>query len=216
MSIDSVPAQVRTMVGRPVYPLLKRFGDCLVSSLVLGLGAPVFLVIAILVKVQDGGPVIYSHERVGRGGRRFQFFKFRSMVLDADRIKAELLESNESDGPIFKMKQDPRVTRVGRVLRRFSLDELPQFWNVLRGDMSLVGPRPHLQSEIDACPDYPMERLSVAPGLVCLREVGGRSDMTFAQWLETDLDYVRRRSLWLDLRILCRLIPAVLTARGAY
>jgi len=198
------------------YSVLKRVGDIAGSGLALVVLSPVMGAIALFVVLQDRGPVLYSQDRVGRDGKAFRFYKFRSMVRDADRRKKELARANEADGPIFKMKDDPRVTAVGRFLRRYSLDELPQFWNVLRGDMSLVGPRPHLPTEIANCADYPRERLSVPPGIVCLREVGGRSELTFRQWLESDLEYVRRRSLWLDLSILLRAIPAVLFARGAY
>jgi len=191
------------------YSVLKRVGDIAGSGLALVVLSPVMGAIALFVVLQDRGPVLYSQDRVGRDGKTFRFYKFRSMVRDADRRKKELARANEADGPIFKMKDDPRVTAVGRFLRRYSLDELPQFWNVLRGDMSLVGPRPHLPTEIANCADYPRERLSVPPGIVCLREVGGRSELTFRQWLESDLEYVRRRSLWLDLSILLRAIPAV-------
>jgi lipopolysaccharide/colanic/teichoic acid biosynthesis glycosyltransferase len=216
MSVESAPMEAQSAGTVRIYPVLKRLGDIVASLAALAILSPVFVLIALLVKVQDRGPVFYCHDRVGRGGRLFRFYKFRSMVSDADRIKADLSDENEADGPIFKMKQDPRVTRVGRILRRFSLDELPQFWNVLRGDMSLVGPRPHLPSEIAACPDYPRERFTVPPGLICLREVNGRSQLTFAEWLESDLEYVRRRSVWLDLHILLRAIPAIVFARGAY
>lgn len=197
-------------------PRLKRLIDLVVAGGALILLAPVFVVIAALIYLEDRGPLIYRQERVGRGGRTFGFFKFRSMVVNADALKAQLSAQNEATGPIFKMKNDPRVTRTGRILRRYSLDELPQLWNVLIGDMSLVGPRPHLPKEIAACPSYPQERLSVSPGLLCLREVLGRSELTFEEWLALDLDYVRRQSLRLDLWILARAIPAVLRGEGAY
>ena len=180
------------------------------------IGAPVFLAVALLVWSHDRGPILFVQRRVGRDGREFDFPKFRSMVVDAEARKESLRCVNEVDGPVFKIKDDPRITRVGRFLRRTSLDELPQMWCVLRGDMSLVGPRPHLMSEIRRHSAYPMERLSVPPGLVCHREVGGRSDLTFEQWLDSDLAYVRSRSLKLDLRIFLRAIPAVIRCRGAY
>ena len=216
MSVDTATIESRSESNPMSYSVLKRVGDIAGSGLALVVLSPVMGAIALFVVLQDRGPVLYSQDRVGRDGKTFRFYKFRSMVRDADRRKKELARANEADGPIFKMKDDPRVTAVGRFLRRYSLDELPQFWNVLRGDMSLVGPRPHLPTEIANCADYPRERLSVPPGIVCLREVGGRSELTFRQWLESDLEYVRRRSIWLDLSILLRAIPAVLFARGAY
>lgn len=218
MSVETATVldQARSRGRVEPYPAVKRGLDILLSLVALLLLSPLFLVLIALVYLQDRGPVFYSQQRVGRDGVPFSFHKFRSMVVDADRIKAQLAAQNEAEGPIFKMRRDPRITPVGRILRRFSLDELPQFWNVLKGDMSLVGPRPHLPAEIAACPEYPRERLTVAPGLVCLREVGGRSELTFEQWLQSDLDYIRRRSVWLDLSILLRAIPAVVCCRGAY
>jgi len=198
------------------YATLKRGLDIVVSLLALLLLSPVYLVISLIIFLTDRGPVFFAQERVGRNGEHFSFFKFRSMVVNADALKAQLAEQNEASGPIFKMKNDPRITPIGRLLRKTSLDELPQFWNVLRGDLSLVGPRPHLQSEIDGYPDYPMERLSVIPGLICFREIQGRSGLTFERWLETDLEYVRNRSFWLDIQILLKAIPAVLLGKGAY
>jgi len=200
----------------PAYRFVKRTLDITVSSVALALLAPVFAAIAVAVAIDSRGSIFYSQVRVGKGGRAFAFHKFRSMVVDADRIKAELEGENEAAGPIFKMKSDPRVTRVGRFLRRTSLDEIPQFWNVLRGDLSLVGPRPHLPSEVAEYPDSAESRLSVVPGLVCYREVGGRSNLTFEQWIALDLEYVRNRSLRTDLSILMRAVPAILRGEGAY
>jgi lipopolysaccharide/colanic/teichoic acid biosynthesis glycosyltransferase len=194
----------------------RRTLDILVSLTALTLLAPVLATLALVVWSEDRGPVFFQQERVGRGGRRFAFYKFRSMVPHAEALKASLSQQNEATGPIFKMKDDPRVTRIGRVLRRYSLDELPQLWNVLKGDMSLVGPRPHLPRELEQCPNYPQERLSVPPGLICLREVSGRSKLTFDEWIALDLEYVRNRSLLLDLSILLRAIPAILRGDGAY
>ena len=156
---------------------------------------------------------------MGRDGREFRFYKFRSMVPNAEALKRKLAHRNEADPRIFKIQNDPRVTRTGRVLRRYSLDELPQFLNVLKGDMSLVGPRPHLPDEIAACKSaggYPQERLSVPPGLLCLREVTGRSNLSFEEWLESALRYIRQRSMATDIKILIRAIPAALRGEGAY
>jgi|GEM_PF-1396597 Sugar transferases involved in lipopolysaccharide synthesis len=217
-TVTTAPTTVATAPAPTpfLYGIVKRILDVTASLLVLLLGFPIFALIAFLIWREDRGPVLYSQSRVGRGGRQFKFYKYRSMVRNADDLKATLAARNEAEGPIFKMKDDPRITRVGRVLRRYSLDELPQFLNVLRGEMSLVGPRPHLPCEIEQCANYPAERLSVTPGLLCLREVQGRSNLTFEQWVALDLEYVRHRSLWLDIKILLRAIPAVLKAEGAY
>jgi len=197
-------------------PPLKRALDLTLASGALLILAPVFALVAAAIYAEDRGPLIYRQTRVGRGGRPFTFYKFRSMVVDADSRKAALQAQNEATGPIFKMKHDPRVTRVGRLLRRYSLDELPQLWNVLKGDMSVIGPRPHLPQEIARAAHYPLERLGVPPGLLCLREVSGRSQLTFEQWLALDLEYIQNRSVALDLLILLKALPAVLKGEGAY
>jgi lipopolysaccharide/colanic/teichoic acid biosynthesis glycosyltransferase len=177
---------------------------------------PVLLLVGLAIVLEDGGPVLYYQSRVGQNGKLFRFYKFRSMVKNADAIKEQLAALNEADGPIFKMKNDPRITRVGRFLRRSSVDELPQFINVLRGEMSLIGPRPHLPREVDLYAGRQQQRLLVQPGLVCLREVHGRSNLTFDQWVELDLLYIQNRSICTDLSILARLVPAVLKGDGAY
>ncbi|MBB6052701.1 sugar transferase [Armatimonas rosea] len=198
------------------YEALKRGMDISFSFVALLLLFPLFVTISAIIFATDRGPIIYRQKRVGRGGRLFTFYKFRSMVTNADELKAKLAHQNEASGPIFKMKNDPRITPIGRILRKTSLDELPQLWSVLRGDMSLVGPRPHLQAEIDAYEGYPLERLSVIPGLICYREICGRSSLTFERWLELDLEYIQTRSLKTDLTILLKSVPAVLLGKGAY
>ncbi len=195
---------------------VRRALDIVVSAGALLVLAPVLATIATLIWAEDRGPILFYQQRVGQQGRCFSFYKFRSMVPNAEALKDSLQAHNEADGPIFKIKRDPRVTRIGKTLRRFSLDELPQLWNVLRGDMSLVGPRPHLPRELASCPNYPLERLAVPPGLICLREVTGRSQLSFDQWIALDLEYVKNRSLWLDLSILLRALPAILRGEGAY
>lgn len=215
MSVEAISTPVQAHQSGS-YATLKRGLDIVVSLLALLLLSPVYLLISLAVFLTDRGPVFFAQQRVGRNGEHFAFYKFRSMVVNADALKAKLAAQNEASGPIFKMKNDPRITPIGRLLRKTSLDELPQFWNVLKGDLSLVGPRPHLQSEIDDYPDYPMERLSVVPGLICFREIQGRSSLSFERWLETDLEYVRHRSFALDIQILLKAIPAVLFGRGAY
>ncbi len=210
-----LPARTQIEQG-PIYETTKRVTDVAAASSLLLLLFPVFLVVAILIYLEDRGPILYYQTRVGKNGRRFRFFKFRSMIQDADGIKARLQEQNEAKGPIFKMRNDPRMTRIGRFIRRYSIDELPQLVNILRGEMSLVGPRPHLPSEVERYTEKQEKRLEVQPGLICFREVLGRSNMTFEQWVELDLLYIEHRSWSTDNTILVRLIPAVLSADGAY
>ena len=177
---------------------------------------PILLAILVAVRLDTPGPAIFVQERVGRRGRTFRFYKFRSMFVDAEVRKAEVLSRNEVDGPVFKMRRDPRVTRVGGFLRRTSLDELPQLVNVLKGEMSMVGPRPPLPREVAQYRPSDMIRLSVKPGLTCLWQIRGRSTIGFEKWMEYDREYVRNLSPWLDLSILVRTVWAVLSCRGAY
>lgn len=197
-------------------PLWKRLIDITAASLGLLMLSPVLLAIAVLIKVDSSGPVIFRQRRAGQGGRPFTMFKFRTMVTDAEALKNELIEQNEIDGPAFKIKDDPRVTRIGSLLRRTSLDELPQLCNVLMGDMTLVGPRPLPCDESESCEHWHRARLHVTPGLTCTWQISGRSEIAFDEWMRMDLDYVRNRGLWTDLRILAGTFPAVVTRRGAY
>lgn len=202
----------RTPRGRAA----KRALDIVVSAPLLVVLSPLLAAIALAVKLGDGGPVLYRWRVVGRGGRPFTSNKFRSMVVNADELKPALEVANEMSGPVFKMRDDPRITRVGRFLRRFSLDELPQLWSVLRGELSLVGPRPPLQTEYARFTDRQRAKLAVKPGITCLWQVSGRNEITdFDEWLRLDLEYIERWSLRLDLAILLRTIPAVLSGRGA-
>ena len=177
---------------------------------------PVMLLAALAIKLESRGPILYKSIRIGRGGRPFTFYKLRSMVDGADRHRHHLTHLNECDGPVFKMSRDPRVTRIGRLLRTTSVDELPQFFNVLRGDMSLVGPRPPIPEEVVAYQPWQMRRLDVRPGITCLWQISGRSRIGFEEWMRLDLEYIRRRSARMDLQILLRTIPAVLSREGAY
>jgi lipopolysaccharide/colanic/teichoic acid biosynthesis glycosyltransferase len=178
--------------------------------------APVFAVIAILIKLDSPGPVFFVQERMGYNKRRFMMIKFRTMVADAEARMAEIEHLNEKDGAIFKMKNDPRVTKLGRILRKSSLDELPQFINVLFGDMSFVGPRPlSIRDASRVGQSWQKRRFSVRPGLTCLWQVSGRSELSFEQWMKLDLEYIDHWSLLLDWWILLRTVPAVLTSRGA-
>jgi exopolysaccharide biosynthesis polyprenyl glycosylphosphotransferase len=195
---------------------LKPVLDSALAALGLLAMLPVWLVIVIAIRLDSPGPAIFVQERVGLRGRRFRFYKFRTMFVDAERRLHEVQALNETDGPVFKMRNDPRVTRVGTILRRTSLDELPQLINVLKGEMSLVGPRPPLPREVAQYRPTDMVRLSVRPGLTCLWQIRGRSNVGFDQWMEYDREYVRDISLWLDVKILFQTVWVVLSCRGAY
>ena len=195
----------------------KRFMDIVLAVMALILGSPIFLFAALLVKGTSPGPIIFSQIRVGRYGRHFRFYKFRSMYIDAEARKAELLKLNESaDGVIFKMKYDPRITPVGRFIRKFSIDELPQLFNVILGDMSLVGPRPPLPSEVRTYSLEERKRLNVTPGITCLWQVSGRSELPFSRQIALDKEYIASRSAWKDFLILLKTVPAILTGKGAW
>jgi exopolysaccharide biosynthesis polyprenyl glycosylphosphotransferase len=194
---------------------LKRCADVLGALVLLALAAPVIGLAALAIRWTSPGPVFFRQMRSGLNGHPFEMLKLRTMYVDAERRKADLIELNEMDGPVFKIAKDPRVTPVGRFLRRFSIDELPQLWNVLRGDMSLVGPRPPLPAEVSQYRNRDRRRLSMRPGLTCLWQVGGRNEVGFDDWVRLDLEYIDRWSLGSDLRILARTPSAVLRARGA-
>ena len=197
--------------------LLKRLLDVLGSISGLALLSPILLITAILIKSESVGPVFYQQERVGRWGRKFWMYKFRSMYQDADRLRASLLEDNEMDGGvIFKIRRDPRITKVGRFIRRASIDELPQLINVLKGEMSLVGPRPALQSEVDLYSLKDRRRLMLTPGITCLWQVNGRSEIPFDQQVKLDLAYMESQSLWEDIKIIAKTIPAIVSGKGAF
>jgi exopolysaccharide biosynthesis polyprenyl glycosylphosphotransferase len=196
---------------------LKRAIDFFASAVAISLGSPVFLITALLIKLEDGGPVFFRQERVGYRGRIFGMWKFRSMVTNAEAVKKQLEAANEMQGGVlFKMKLDPRVTRVGRFIRKFSIDELPQLWNVLAGDMSLVGPRPPLPREVAEYRPEERQRLLAKPGLTCLWQVSGRSEIDFAGQVKLDLEYIRSTSIWTDVKLLLMTVPAVLLGKGAY
>lgn len=194
----------------------KRALDLAVGSLLLLAALPVIAVAAILVKLDSPGPVFHRAVRVGRGGRKFTFLKLRSMQQNAEELRALLLHRNEAQGPAFKLTNDPRVTRVGRILRKTSLDELPQLLHVVQGHMSLVGPRPPFPEEVERYEPWMLRRLAVRPGLTCLWQISGRSDLSFDEWMRLDLEYVDRLSFLLDMRILLLTPAAVISGRGAY
>lgn len=195
--------------------LLKRAIDLLMAIVLLTLLSPFLLLFALLIKLTSKGPVLYRQTRCGLGGRKFTFYKFRSMRLDADLRRNELQELNERDGPAFKIRNDPRVTAVGRFMRKFSLDELPQLFNILVGDMSFVGPRPPLPAEVEMYERWQRRRLRMQPGLTCLWALEGRSELDFKRWMELDLEYIDTWSPALDWKILLKTIPVVLSGRGA-
>lgn len=209
--------EVPVLRPKPAYQFLKRTIDVCVGSLAIVLLSPVFIVSALLVRITSKGPIFFSQKRVGLQGETFTCYKFRSMVVNADEIKDTLTAENYHEDPrTFKMKRDPRITMVGFWLRRASIDELPQLLNVILGDMSLVGPRPPVPNEVRMYTAHNMGRLSVKPGLTCIWQVSGRSDISFDQQVEMDLDYIERRSTLFDLKLLLLTVPALLSCRGAY
>jgi exopolysaccharide biosynthesis polyprenyl glycosylphosphotransferase len=209
LSLSSTPRDELALVAKRVF-------DVVVSAVMLLLVAPLFAVVAVAIKLDSRGPVFFRQRRVGLHGREFVFYKFRSMVEDAESLLESLRERNEVTGPVFKMKKDPRVTAVGRFIRRTSIDELPQFWNVLKGEMSVVGPRPPTPNEVRKYKPWQRRRLSVKPGITCTWQVSGRSNIDFDRWMELDLAYIDQWSLWGDVQICLKTIPAVLGSRGAH
>ena len=198
------------------YAFAKRAFDILCAVVLLAVFFPVIAFLALAIRLTSKGPAFYRSTRVGLCGRRFYFVKLRSMYLDADARLAELMAQNEKDGPIFKIKNDPRVTPIGRFIRKYSLDELPQLFHVLMGEMSMVGPRPPLPREVETYDAESLQRLSVKPGISCYWQVMGRSNLSFEEWMELDRRYVREMTFWNDIVILCKTPAAVLRGRGAY
>ncbi len=200
----------------PVYKSLKRLFDILLSGIALVCLLPVFLITIVAIKLEDGGPAFFIQPRAGKDMKIFKMYKFRSMYVNADERLEELLEDNEQTGHAFKIKNDPRVTRVGGVIRRVSIDELPQLINIIKGDMSIVGPRPILARQMEECNEYERQRLIVQPGLTCYWQIGGRANIKWEEWVELDLDYIGDMSLWTDLKMILKTVPAVFNREGAY
>jgi exopolysaccharide biosynthesis polyprenyl glycosylphosphotransferase len=196
--------------------LVKRAMDVILALLMILLGLPVIVLIALAIKLDSPGPILFRQDRVGKNGRPFRIYKFRSMRVGAEEEQEDLLAMNEADGPLFKIRNDPRLTRVGRFLRRTSLDELPQLINVLQGQMSLVGPRPAIAYEVEQYQPWHRQRLSVHPGMTGLWQVSGRSELTFDEGVLLDIYYIEHWSPWLDLTILLRTVPKVFIGDGAY
>ena len=196
---------------------IKRGLDIVISLTALVFTSPLLLGVAIAIKLTDGGTILFWQKRVGKWGREFWFPKFRSMIVNAEAVRDDLLkQSHHQDSITFKMRYDPRVTWIGRIIRKYSIDELPQLLNVLKGEMSIVGPRPPLPSEVAKYTLRDRRRLDVKPGLTCTWQVGGRGDIPFSEQVKLDAEYVESQSLWLDIKILLKTVPAVLTGRGAY
>ena len=217
MENNSIHIDERYLNHQYVYRIIKRIFDVIAASIALIILSPVFLIVAICIKVDDPkGPVFYSQIRVGKDERHFRMYKFRSMVTNADELLAKLQSRNEVNGAMFKIKNDPRITKVGRVIRKYSLDELPQLVNVVGGSMSIVGPRPPLVSEVAEYTDYDKQRLMVKPGATGMWQVGGRNDVDFAEMVKLDLTYIQERSIWLDLKIMFETVKIMIRPNGAY
>lgn len=198
------------------YFTIKKVMDIVGSLVGIMLALPLFIGISIAIKIESRGPVFFSQERVGKNGRVFKMYKFRSMIVDAEKLLDKLAEKNEMSGPMFKMKEDPRVTKVGKFIRKTSLDELPQLFNVLKGDMSLVGPRPNLPSEVAKFNYMQRNKLLVKPGITCYWQVMGRNSIGFEEWIELDLKYIRERSLLLDLKLILKTFSVLAGDKNAY
>lgn len=216
LMMERVKLDISKVKGRYVYHFFKRGFDIIASVIALILLSPLFLLLVILIKRDDGGPAFYSQKRIGKNGKPFKMWKFRSMVVNADQMLDELAEQNEIDGAMFKIKNDPRVTKIGGVIRKYSLDELPQLWNVLIGDMSLVGPRPPLPNEVKDYTDYDRQRLEVIPGCTGLWQVTKRNDASFDEMVELDLEYINNSGFWYDLGIIFRTVGVMVHPNGAY
>lgn len=202
--------------GFSFYEVIKRVIDVVCSFVGVLVLSPLFIIIAIIIKFTSKGPVFFSQKRVGRDGKEFDMYKFRSMVVNAEELKEKLVAQNEMSGPMFKMKDDPRVTKVGKFIRKTSIDELPQLWNVLKGDMSLVGPRPSLPKEVAQFEDWMYRRLEVKPGLTCYWQVSGRNNIDFEDWMKLDIKYVDERNLWIDIRLIFKTVGVLFGDKNAH
>lgn len=208
---------VTSLDDRPVYRFVKRAFDIVFSAAVIVLFSWLFLLIAIVIKIDDPkGPVFFKQTRVGKDGNTFQMYKFRSMCVDAERQLAALRDLNEKSGPVFKIADDPRITRAGKIIRKLSLDEMPQFFNALKGDLSVVGPRPALKKEVATYNDYQLQRLLIKPGITCYWQTRRNRDaISFDEWMDLDLLYIKKCGIWTDLKLIVQTIGVVLTAQGS-
>ena len=213
--LEVVNMQLINIANQNRYEKIKRFFDICLSAAALVVLSPVLLVIAILIYLEDKGPVIYSQTRLGKDGRSFKLYKFRSMCVDADEKLKDLQKLNERDGPVFKIRDDPRVTKVGKFIRKTCIDELPQLVNIIKGDMSIVGPRPPLPNEVEQYNSYQKQRLLVVPGLTCYWQIQKGEETTFDEWVELDLKYIKERSILLDFRLILLTFKVILSGKGA-
>ena len=199
-----------------LYEVIKRIIDIVASFTGLILLSPLILIVSMLIKLESKGEVIFKQKRVGLNGKEFYMYKFRSMVINAEELKEQLESQNEMSGPMFKIKDDPRITKVGKFIRKTSIDELPQLINVIKGDMSLVGPRPSLPKEVEKFEQWMMERLEVKPGLTCIWQISGRNNIDFEDWMKLDIKYVRERSFKLDMKLILKTVLVLLGDKNAY
>ena len=216
MAMERLKVNPAKVNDRPFYHVVKRLFDIVVSACGLILLSPLFLFLVIKIRSEDGGPAFYSQERIGKNEKPFKMWKFRSMVVDADKMLDKLEDQNEIDGAMFKIKDDPRVTRIGHVIRKYSLDELPQLWNVLIGDMSLVGPRPPLPSEVEEYTNYDKQRLTVMPGCTGLWQVTRRNEADFDEMVWLDIVYINHSGAWEDLKLIIKTVLVMVHPNGAY
>lgn len=202
INIEENQLDIEREESKLMYNFVKRFIDIFCSGLGIILLSPVFIIVGTIIKLDSKGPVIFSQKRVGKDGKEFKMYKFRSMVVNAEELKKKLMHQNEMSGPMFKMKDDPRITKIGKFIRKTSIDELPQLINVLKGEMSLVGPRPSLPKEVAQFEPWMMRRLDVKPGLTCYWQVSGRNNIDFDDWMKLDIKYVEDRSIKLDIKLI--------------
>ncbi|MCI6690971.1 MULTISPECIES: sugar transferase [unclassified Clostridium] len=204
--MDNINFNINSVVekkeGRLVYSVFKRLLDIMGSVIGLIIASPILIIVGTLIKLESKGPIIFAQRRVGLNGKEFKMYKLRSMVANAEDLKEKLVEQNEMSGPMFKIKDDPRITKIGKFIRKTSIDELPQLINVLKGDMSLVGPRPSLPNEVKEFEPWMLRRLEVKPGLTCYWQVMGRNNIDFENWMKLDIKYVNERSFWLDIKLI--------------
>lgn len=206
---DAIAIDYSDILGKKsiFYSVTKRLIDIVGSLCGIILLSPLFLIVAVLIKLEDPkGKVFFAQERNGRYPKTFKMYKFRSMVHNAEDLLKDLMDRNEQTGPVFKINDDPRITKVGKFIRKTSIDELPQLFNVLKGDMSLVGPRPPIPHEVDQYNSYQMQRLAVKPGLTCIWQVSGRNNIGFDEWVEMDIEYIKTRNLWLDIKLIFKTV----------
>ena len=216
-NIDNFSVKVlKSVYFNPKYIFWKRVFDFTVAIILLGVTFPLWVVIAISIKITSPGPIFFGQERIGKYGKKFKLYKFRSMVNNAEKLQEDFEHLNEMDGPAFKIRNDPRKTITGRFLRKTSLDELPQLLNVLKGDISLVGPRPAIEKEVLQYHPWERKRLSVAQGITCIWQISGRNTIKFDEWMKLDVMYIENRTMALDFKILLKTIPAILLKKGAY